>query len=165
MAELGKHTKLQWLRISGSKVSDEGLAHLTAFPQLESVILQSTAITDAGLNELAKAKQLKTLDLAFTRVTADGLKQLAGLRLSKLDIPADARNDAGLKHMLGAISRPKCQGLLVKGRKSGGIVRGSSHTTLQFRRHAGFGADFGLGCGRHGKELSYRPGASGTIHV
>ncbi len=65
--------------IGSSKVKDDDLACLQAFPELEHLNLGGTKIGDAGLQHLKGLKRLKRLGLAGTRVTDAGVKELEEL--------------------------------------------------------------------------------------
>lgn len=62
-------------------VSDDVLAHVAAFSDLESLYLRDTDVSDAGLIHLQHLRRLQYLNLGFTRVTDDGMAILAGLPL------------------------------------------------------------------------------------
>lgn len=55
---------------------DEWLNLLLPFSELETVNLSGTALTDAGLAKLADCKQLRTLDVRGTRVSSEGVAAL-----------------------------------------------------------------------------------------
>ena len=61
------------------------------------------------------------------------------------------------EHMLGAIRRPKCKRLLVKGRKPGDVIRCGRHSSFESQCNVNFGAGLGAGCGKHGKKLQVSP--------
>ena len=80
LAPLGAN--LRWLDLAGTAVTDAGLAHLPAMPNLVRLHLERTAVTDAGLAGLTGLASLEYLDLYGTGVSDAGLKTL--LRLPKL---------------------------------------------------------------------------------
>jgi internalin A len=68
--------QLRGLGLSGTKVTDAGLAHLTRLPQLRGLNLRDTNITDAGLERLKDLPNLVWLQVYGTRVTSDGRQDL-----------------------------------------------------------------------------------------
>ena len=71
---------------AGSRVTDEGLAHLRELKNLTHLDLSDTRVTDAGLG-LRELKNLTHLDLCSTPVTSAGLAHLKGLtNLSALNL-------------------------------------------------------------------------------
>lgn len=69
--------QLTTLHISHTDVGDEGLAHLADHPKLEVLSVSSTNVSDAGLVHLEKLPTLKTLAIRSTRVTKAGVERLA----------------------------------------------------------------------------------------
>ena len=55
---------------------DEGLAHLSGLTKLRFLTLNRSDLTEAGLTHLAALKGLRVLTINKTKVTAEGLKQL-----------------------------------------------------------------------------------------
>lgn len=70
------------LRVSGTSVSDVGVAALTNQPELYELDLARTQITDAALSELSKWPRLQTLSLAGTGISDIGLQSLKDRRIS-----------------------------------------------------------------------------------
>lgn len=60
---------------AGPTITDAGLPHLKAFPQLEVVDLTGSGVTDAGLRQLDVLGSLRLVELAKTKVTPTGLHQ------------------------------------------------------------------------------------------
>jgi hypothetical protein len=90
--------KLQMLRLSGTKISDAGLAQL--FSGVMSRLQSGTKISDAGLARLAPLQALRELDLSKTQIGDSGLAQLGHLSgLSKLNLYTTRVTDAGLDHL------------------------------------------------------------------
>ena len=106
------------------QITDRGVAHLTAVPNLENLVLVGCSVTDEGVRHLSGLRSLKALNLRATYVTDEGLKHLKELpALEELylqptvfiteqhgftglaaggTIPAEARpliTDAGLTHL------------------------------------------------------------------
>ncbi len=91
---------LRALNLSGTKVTDAGLARLRGLDGLEYLGLKGTGIGDAGLEHVSSLAGLNNLNLADTRVTDAGLKRLTGLqRLESVNLSNDAVTDAGLAHL------------------------------------------------------------------
>ena len=74
LAHLAAHKNLQTLDLSGcDKITDEGLAHVAAHKNLQTLDLSHCdKITDEGLAHLAAHKNLQTLDLSRCKITDKG---------------------------------------------------------------------------------------------
>ncbi len=69
------------LDLSRSGVSDEGVKHLIAFPQLTELNLAETRVSNAGLVSVAEVKTLRSLTLGNLRGVDDtGVKHLSSLK-------------------------------------------------------------------------------------
>lgn len=64
------------LSLAGTAITDDGLIHLTALPDLKELHLQRTSVTDAGLDLLCDVRQLETLLVEETRVTTEGYERI-----------------------------------------------------------------------------------------
>lgn len=64
---------LQYLHLTGTNVTDQGLRKLTVHPQLSGIHLQRSQITDEGLRILGTLPVLGSLELDETQVTGAGL--------------------------------------------------------------------------------------------
>lgn len=86
------------LDISGSQVTDAGLAYLVVHQDIEKLVLcWCDAITDAGLKHLYALNKLRELDLSRTHVTDEGLATVGSIRsLENLDLGATHLTDEGL---------------------------------------------------------------------
>jgi uncharacterized membrane protein/mono/diheme cytochrome c family protein len=71
--------QILWLDVSGTQITDAGLAVVEKFPNLTRLHLHRTAITDAGVMHLARLSHLEYLNLYETKITDTGLASLAGL--------------------------------------------------------------------------------------
>ena len=71
--------QILWLDVSGTQITDAGLAVVEKFPNLTRLHLNRTAITDAGLAHLARLSHLEYLNVYGTKITDAGLTSLAGL--------------------------------------------------------------------------------------
>ena len=94
--------------LSSTKVRDDDLFHVAAFPRMRSLRLFDTRITDRGLAHLMTAEYLEELDLGKTQVTAEGitrLKSLDNLKVLHLDgSPAAVSGVDKLRHELPGVS-------------------------------------------------------------
>jgi internalin A len=99
LARLKELTKLRNLDLDGTKVTDAGLVHIKGLP-LEGLYLNDTQISDAGLAPLSDLRYLRGLDLANTLVTDEGLVHLKHCRwLFTLDLRGTKVSDSGLAHL------------------------------------------------------------------
>jgi hypothetical protein len=91
------------LNLSGSKaVTDAGLRHLAALPNLRHLDLRGTAVTDRGLVVLGDLPHLETLSLAMTAVTDRGMSELAHLgALRQLGLEWTHTGDAAIRALAG----------------------------------------------------------------
>ena len=69
---------LQLLDLSATKITNAGLANLGEldFPSLKELSLDHTAITDEGLAHLARFKNIEWLTITGTKTTKDGIRHL-----------------------------------------------------------------------------------------
>ncbi|MBA4030878.1 MAG: hypothetical protein C0478_08305 [Planctomyces sp.] len=79
LAAIGNCRKLRYLRLDGTRVTDEGLKHLARLPGLESIHLRNTRITSQGARHLSDIPTLRRIDLGYTDVDSDALPLLATL--------------------------------------------------------------------------------------
>ena len=92
---------LEYTRARGpGRLTDQGLAHVGALTQLESLELPDSDVSDAGVKHLEGLTNLRSLVLWRTRITDAGLEHFKGLtKLENLDIYEAAITDAGLEHL------------------------------------------------------------------
>ena len=92
---------LSKLGLGSTKVTDDALATIEKFTELEELALGQNHIGDDGLRHLVPLKKLRRLDLGVNwNITNDGLKYLADLtQLEELDLTATGVNDDGLEHL------------------------------------------------------------------
>ncbi len=76
LARVAKHGSLTRLYLRGTRITDDGLKHLTGLTKLEELDLAETGITDAGLVHLSGLSSLKKLYVRETRVTQAGVRNL-----------------------------------------------------------------------------------------
>ncbi|MEZ5302436.1 MAG: c-type cytochrome domain-containing protein [Verrucomicrobiales bacterium] len=90
--------QLTQLNLTGTSVTDAGLAALGQFKELRKLHLARTGVTDAGLAQVAGLEKLEFLNLFGTPVTKAGMAHLAGVKSlkqlflfeTKIDKKADA---------------------------------------------------------------------------
>jgi hypothetical protein len=68
--------EVEHVTLSGTEVTDAGLAHLSGLPALETLDLSGTQVADAGLAHLTGLPSLQSLNLYGTEVAAAGLVHL-----------------------------------------------------------------------------------------
>lgn len=71
--------QLLWLKLSNTKIGDEGLALIGQCSNLRLLQLSNTNISDKGLAALRSLTQLESLNLVGTNVTTSGVLQLKNL--------------------------------------------------------------------------------------
>ncbi len=88
---------LGWFDAGSTSISDAGLVHLVGLRHLRYVVLYETNITDAGLKTLGGMPQLRSLQIAATKITDRGLAEVARLpNLETLWLVQTAVTDAGV---------------------------------------------------------------------
>ena len=98
----GAAAELRSLRLSGAKVTDDGLKQLSGMTSLHDLSLDSTQVTSEGLKHLTWMAELERLDLADTFVGNPGLKVLRGLAsLKSLSLRGTGVDDAGMAELQG----------------------------------------------------------------
>ncbi len=92
--------KLVGLTLTGTNITDDGLAQLQILTGLGDLGLADTRITDCGLAHLEDFKRLEYLSLGKTKVTDDGLVHLQPLQnLVMLNLTDTQIGDGGLAHL------------------------------------------------------------------
>ena len=94
--------------LSGSELTDDGLAHVKDIQNVVWLRLRGTKITDAGLTHLAEMKSLRKIGLELTGIGDSGLAHLKGLEnLEYLNLYGTKVTDAGLAHLDGLANLKK----------------------------------------------------------
>jgi Leucine-rich repeat (LRR) protein len=107
VAELSRFTQLQALDLFNNFISDEGLKELAPLANLQILDLAATKVTDAGLKELSRLKKLRMLGLFKTKVTDAGMKDVARLvELQGLHLGATKVTAAGMAE-IGSLKKLK----------------------------------------------------------
>ena len=83
------------LFLDHTRVTDDGLKHLSQLCGLDALSLNETAITDKGLTHLRRLPTLFSLQLRGTRVTGATFGQLSGCTIANLNLRDTSLNDAG----------------------------------------------------------------------
>lgn len=108
LAYLNGLTGLKQLLLGETQVSDAGLAHLNRLPALEWLDLEGTQVTDAGLVNVKRLTTLHWLSLRGTQVGDAGLEHVKSLTVLDSLVLSDTRvSDAGIAELQRAL--PKCQ--------------------------------------------------------
>lgn len=89
LAELSRHTSIENLELSNSKVTDAGIVHLTALKKLTAIYVSQTAVTGKGLAPL-QGKPITRLGVGTTGVAiledlTDAARLFPGVRF--LQVP------------------------------------------------------------------------------
>ena len=99
LAQLPNFPRLKYLAIVAPKVTDDGIVHITALDQLDSLLVSETLISSSGLHSIRGLTQLKNLALTksnFTRIpngVFDELTNVTSLSLSETDIDDESINE------------------------------------------------------------------------
>ncbi|MEQ8788985.1 MAG: hypothetical protein RIC55_21920 [Pirellulaceae bacterium] len=91
---------VEYLELSKTKATDDGLGLLTGFTTIRVLHLEKTGVTDAGMESLQALAELEVLNLSDTAVTDEGVKQLAELEnLRELRLSNTAVTDAAIESL------------------------------------------------------------------
>lgn len=92
--------RLEVLKLSDTKVGDEGLGQLCELTELFMLELEGTLITDRGLKHLCNMDKLRYLMLNRTGISGEGLADVGPkLELETLDISNTSFTDDALRHL------------------------------------------------------------------
>lgn len=101
------------LTLSRTKVTDRGIARLGAVPDLRSLHLRDTAVTDKGCVTMVKFRALEDLNLSRTAVTDKGCAELAKVKsLERVIVAETTVTVVGLRKLAGL---PKLKTLVARG--------------------------------------------------
>jgi len=96
------HSPLVQLHLTGTRVTDAGLAHLKDMKSLQELYCGNPGVTDAGLQHVKSMTGLKSLAIGNTRISDAGLAQLKDMaQLEFLVLDGTTVSDAGLNHIKG----------------------------------------------------------------
>jgi internalin A len=105
LANLVRLKHLEYLELDNTTIGDVGLQHVGKIVSLRHLNLHKLKVGDNGLSRLRSLTNLQTLDLCGTAVTNEGLRSIASLtQLRGLDIGWTAVTDSGLAHLRGLIN-------------------------------------------------------------
>lgn len=91
---------LEFLNLTETHVTDEGVTYLQKMPRLKTLTLTRTRVTDASCTSLAQFTNLEALWLAGTSITDDGLRNLGNLtNLKWFGVSDTGVTDAGLESL------------------------------------------------------------------
>jgi len=98
--------RVEELSISGTLITDVGLAHLVNLTKLKKLYLGRTRLGDAGLVHLQRMTRLGILSLDQTQVGDTGLIYLRELKsLWSLNLKNTMVTDAGIRELRKALRR------------------------------------------------------------
>jgi hypothetical protein len=104
LALLKAFSNLDYLAVVCPKVTDAGFAHIAGLTNLDTLWIEEAQLTDAGLKSFKNLQKLERLYLADTQITDAGLPHLASLdTLKVLSLERTTIGDAGLAS-LGKLS-------------------------------------------------------------
>jgi hypothetical protein len=110
------------VNLGATTADDHTLTHLTAFPKLQTLLLEDRPITDGGIARLRGMTELEFLTLSGTQITDEGLAYLELLtQLKVLWLCKTGVTDKGLVH-LTRLPRLEALFLCVTNVGDGGIV-------------------------------------------
>ncbi|MCB9940319.1 MAG: DUF1549 domain-containing protein [Planctomycetaceae bacterium] len=102
LAHLQHFKQLDYLAIVCPQVTDANTNHIAGLINLETLLLSKSSIGDATLAHLTGLEKLERLYLAETKISDEGLANIAGLlQLTSLSLEQTDISDEGLKHLRG----------------------------------------------------------------
>ncbi len=108
---IGELTELTGLQFGGpgTKVTDDGIAHLAGLTKLLVLVMDDTSITDAGLKKLLGGlPSLSVLSLTNSVVSDDSVPSIANMKmLTRLHLVGTRITEAGYKKLQAAL--PNCK--------------------------------------------------------
>jgi Leucine-rich repeat (LRR) protein len=103
LARLARHPGIFSLAVRESRITEAGIKHLAALKGVDRLELDHNELGDECLPAIAALRTVRSLNLTGTRVTGAGVRHLAGRDLERLELPVEARDNAGLKHFIAAV--------------------------------------------------------------
>ena len=86
-AEIAKLKKLESFKITGDRLTEEGLRSVASLENLKRLIMYQFPLTDAGVTEISRLKQIERLSILIPNLTDESLEQLSELKtLTSLSI-------------------------------------------------------------------------------
>jgi Leucine-rich repeat (LRR) protein len=73
---IGQLVDLRYLEMKETRLTDDGLRHLSCLSGLRELVIEQAEITDEGVPFLAGLKQLRLLQLRDVRISEDGFERL-----------------------------------------------------------------------------------------
>ena len=102
VAHVAAFAQLDYLAVVTPNVTDEGIKHVAGLTNLDTFFLSDSGLTDAAMPSLEGLVKLERLYLDRTGVTDEGLKSIAGLEaLTMLSLEGLEITDAGLESLVG----------------------------------------------------------------
>ena len=100
-------TRLRFLNLAGTRVTDKGMAYVGELRELQGLSLLCTNVGDKGIAHLRGLLNLRDLDISQTKVTSSGLTHLKDLpHLEAISLESTAVDDDGFQ-MLAKCRRLK----------------------------------------------------------
>lgn len=100
LAQLPVFKQLDYLAVVTPSVTDDGLRHIAGLTNLDTLFLSDSGLTDKAMPALQGLAKLERLYLDRTRVTDQGLASIAGLdTLTTLSLVATETTNKGLEHV------------------------------------------------------------------
>lgn len=91
---------LEWINLSDTAITDQGLQHLQEMTGLRGAALGWTRVSDTGMEYLANLRHLQALTLNNTHVSDVGMAHVARMaELEVLDLSATEVTDSGLAYI------------------------------------------------------------------
>jgi len=110
LAALVNNSRLVHLNLHGTRVTDQGIKTLGDCPQLVELNLTRTRVTDAGMADLQRMSRLDSLRLWHTSVTDAAVENLRQMRhLRELYLNDTSITPAGLVRLKSALPNAKIQ--------------------------------------------------------
>ena len=101
MPYIGRMSNLTELDLSHTKITGDGLRHLSKLTKLDELNLSNISMDDSGLANIGALKKLKRLDLSNTQITDAGLPTLSNFPfLGDLNLSETQVSDRGIENLL-----------------------------------------------------------------